>query len=182
MITRLLFAGRFQPFHVGHLDSMQRLIEEHRPSELVLCVLGGVPDGFVDEEESDLRTHAQAHHVAERNPWPLTTTMAAAARICSHLVQAHPSLLAAPLSMPRMDLAWPFVERWIPAPRCWAVPQTIDAFSMAKRDFFLGHGDEVVLFDEQRITSGEFIRSSMAAGDPLTRTLIPDLVHDIYFR
>lgn len=43
MVDRVLFPGRFQPFHLGHMHAIKRLLEEF---DEVVIVIGSAQEGF----------------------------------------------------------------------------------------------------------------------------------------
>lgn len=48
MIKRILYIGRFQPFHLGHLDAVKQIFAKENP-DMLLIAIGSAQDSYLPE-------------------------------------------------------------------------------------------------------------------------------------
>ncbi len=145
--------GRFQPFHLGHLEYLRGAAE--RSDEVYVGITNPDPSR-VKPEPSD-----PARHLPESNPWSYAERMlmvkAAATDLGLGLARVHP--IPFPVNEPEL---WP---AYVPA----GVTQYIRLFSDwggTKLDRLREAGYEVVVLDEgaEKEISGADVREALRSG------------------
>jgi D-3-phosphoglycerate dehydrogenase len=117
-----------------------------------------------------------AHHAAERNPWPLWLRHR---MVAETLRSAYPDAVDAGrvqvLAGHRLDLDWElYRQQLLPADRVFAVPLR-DDFEDAKAAAWTSLGERVERVDVSAlpVVSGTLVRRLLAAGDALDGVLLP---------
>jgi len=165
----LVWEGRFQPVHRGHVAFVRELVP--RADRLVVVV--------VANETSDERASAvpafsavvDEHHRSEKNPWPLWLRHRLVQRT---LAATFPDADITVLGGHRLDLDWPLYDRLLPEGRIFAVP-TRDEFEDAKAAAWqeLGQSVERIPVAHLPEVSGTLVRSTLADGQGLEELLEP---------
>jgi nicotinamide-nucleotide adenylyltransferase len=145
--------GRFQPFHNGHLEYMERAFE--RSDELYVGITNPDPTRIKPEESDPLR------HLPESNPWTYAERMLMVKAAAADLGLDHADVHVIPFPVNEPEL-WP---AYVPE----GVTQYIRLFSEwggTKIDRFREAGYEVVVLDEgkQKVLSGADVRAAIRQG------------------
>jgi hypothetical protein len=145
---------------------------------LVLGIVAPVV-GIVGEV-SDFVTVAEEHHVAERNPWTITTRLLALARVGEMLSREHPGKSIAISAIPRPDVAWETLRSWFPGDRTWIIPDACEEFDEAKAAYFRNKGERIVRFNGETEVDGRLLRARFAEDMVTAASLLPGIVRDVF--
>ncbi|MCW3996748.1 MAG: adenylyltransferase/cytidyltransferase family protein [Candidatus Bathyarchaeota archaeon] len=140
-----IFTGRFQPFHIGHLNLVTGILSKEK--QLVIGVMN--PDPRFPEDPAFPQFHEA------RNPF---TFWERYSMIRSSLAKYLERIHIIPLQRPyiRLDLALNF----IPEKRVWYVPLTSE-FDKWKFQKYRELGENVQAIDAERLASGTETRRRM---------------------
>ena len=118
----------------------------------------------------DFSRTVDAHHAAERNPWPLWLRHR---MVVETLRAAFPEFgrSGAPLAGHRLDLDWQLYRELLPPDRIFAVPLR-DDFEDAKAKAWTALGERVERIDVSHLpeVSGTLVRERLASGLPRSTT------------
>lgn len=169
----LVWEGRFQPIHRGHVAYVGELLRRAAAVTIVV-VANELSDGR--SPVPDFSRMVDAHHAAERNPWPLWLRHR---MVVETLRAEYPEAVGAGrvqvLAGHRLDLDWELYRgQLLPADRAFAVPLR-DAFEDAKAAAWRSLGERVERVDVGHLpeVSGTLVRELLASGGELDRVLLP---------
>ncbi|MFF2044093.1 hypothetical protein ACFVVX_27100 [Kitasatospora sp. NPDC058170] len=171
--SHLVWEGRFQPVHRGHLAYVGELLRRTEKLTVVVVANETSADARHPSPVPEFSRTVDGHHAGERNPWPLwlrhrmvRATVGAAFPERVSDVQV--------LAGHRLDLDWPLYRQLLPPERVFAVPAR-DDFEDAKAAAWTALGERVVRLDVTHLpaVSGTQVRELMAAGRPLDTVLHP---------
>lgn len=156
--SSVLFAGRFQPFHVGHLEVLRSAFGGLQEGQvLVVAAIAPFPRA-VGACDAEFLAAAAEHHSLERNPWNLAIRLEAIGALVHELRAEYPGRRVVITPMPRPDYAWSVVELWFPGDRIWVIPTAGEGFDEEKAAFFQRRGDRVLRYDDRSNVSGRALR------------------------
>lgn len=173
-----IFAGRFQPFHNGHMQVLQELCEKStQRDKIVLAVVA--PFVSKDIQDNEFLAASQEHHLPERNPWNVSVCLSAVTRVAKlfHRENILTTLL------PRPEYGWDTICMWFPEKRIWVIPEAGETFDEKKADFFTKMGDTVLRLPDSTNVSGRILREYYRT-DQYERFSegVPSCVSEIYFQ
>jgi cytidyltransferase-like protein len=154
----LIQLGRFQPFHVGHLEIARKAMEKYPNEALLIGVIvphGPTKDHFSPEAQR-LDEAATKRIKPEDNPWSALARVRAVRRAVAKEL-SNQAIEVIPV--PRPETAWQFFTTLIPENRIWVLPEERDEFEQAKYNMYTAAGDKVCEVKMDRsIVSGTEIR------------------------
>jgi hypothetical protein len=177
----VIFAGRFQPLHLGHMHTMNSFASRMVARD-VLVLAAVVSDGLMSGAvvDDEFRQTSEEHHVPERNPWPLPTRLRALGLAAQDLRSRY-VIKACVTALPRPDLAWEVIRAWFPGERMWLIPSAGERFDDAKAEFFAKRGDAVVRVRDETGVSGRELREYYRTGQlQRLRMYLPECVRETY--
>ena len=172
-----IFAGRFQPFHNGHMQVLQQACELLTPTDtLVLAVVSPFKsDNVVDE---DFLESALEHHQPDRNPWDVSLPLKAITQIAQSCHCANQIITTL---IPRPEYGWHAITEWFPKNRIWIIPSADEMFDEKKSEFFIKMGDSVKRYKDTTGISGRKLRNWYNEGNHKSFIeYIPEYVGNIY--
>lgn len=182
----IIFAGRFQPFHIGHWRVVKQVIPQlQAQDQLILATvapMAAAEDSITAKPiDAGFAATAQEHHLPERNPWSTAQRLLALRAIAQQVETSHPNLSIATTAIPRPAYGWAFIQAWFPGERVWVIPKAGEAFDEAKNEFFLNQGDQTLRVEDNSQISGRELRQlwadhQVAAMQPY----IPACLYGIY--
>jgi len=160
-VSRGMVHGRFQPFHLGHLEYLRGAAS--RVDEIFVGITNPDPARIKPEPSDPLR------HLPESNPWTYTERLLMIAEVASDegwRERLH--VIPFPVNEPEL---WP---AYVP----WDVVQFIRLFSDwggTKLERLRDAGYEVVVLDEgsEKEVSGADVRAALKAGGDWERMVPP---------
>ncbi|MFJ8434002.1 hypothetical protein ACIQ9P_22140 [Kitasatospora sp. NPDC094019] len=171
--SHLVWEGRFQPIHRGHLAYIGELLR--RTAKLTVVVVANETSAEAGHPSPvpGFSRIVDGHHAGERNPWPLWLRhRMVRATVGAAFPERVPDIQV--LVGHRLDLDWPLYQQLLPPERVFAVPSR-DDFEDAKAAAWTALGERVVRLDVAHLpaVSGTLVRELMAAGRPLDEVLHP---------
>jgi len=168
-LRHLVWEGRFQPIHVGHVAYVGELLA--RCDTLTVVVVANEVSVGRSSPVPEFSALVDVHHVAERNPWPLWRRFDLVRRTLSG---QYPNAPLRVLAGHRLDLDWPLWDELLPPGRIFATPNR-DEFEDAKADAWtrLGQLVERVEVGHLPAVSATLVRERIRAGGPLADILHP---------
>lgn len=149
-----IFAGRFQPFHNGHLEVLRQLCEIVGPEDtLILAVVA--PFHSQDIKDKAFLDASKEHHKPERNPWDVSVVLEAVSHVA--LDEGNGKRILTTL-LPRPEYGWETIVKWFPSERIWVIPLAHEDFDEKKVAFFIKMGDKVIRFSDETKISGQELR------------------------
>jgi cytidylyltransferase-like protein len=177
----IIFAGRFQPFHVGHFEIVRQSLERIISGDvLILAAISPEPSSIRAVDENFAMAAAE-HHLPERNPWPVPIRLLALSAIAAHFRHTYPHIPVAVSAIPRPDYGWDTVRAWFPGSRVWVIPSAGEAFDEAKAKFFIQNGEQVIRYTDPTKVSGKELRELWESGHTeQMKPYLPECVHEAY--
>lgn len=173
----VIWEGRFQPIHRGHVAYVERLLG--RGQAVWVFVVANETSRQAGRRLEELPvpefTRAvDAHHGADKNPLPFWLRYELVARTLAA------SFPGAPLTVwggRRLDLDWPLYERLLPRPRVFRTPLR-DEFEDLKASAWRRLGERVERVDVGDLprVSGSEIRRVLREGGDASHLLCPATV------
>jgi len=123
-----IFAGRFQPFHNGHLEVLRQLCQKVGPEDtIVLAVVA--PFQSQDIKDKAFLEASEEHHKPERNPWDVSVVLSAVSHVA--LTEGYGKRILTTL-LPRPEYGWETIVKWFPGERIWVIPLAQEDFDEKK--------------------------------------------------
>lgn len=163
----LIFVGRFQPFHVGHYYTVERIVSQmYDEDRLVVGVISEVVSSQVSEILSrDYYEATQEHQIQEKNPWPVGVRLEAVHRVIEDLGNRFDVSRVLSCAILRPSLYLRDLRSWFPGNRVWVLPNVVDDLEERKRHFFEEQGEIVLnLGARERMASGSTMRELLYDG------------------
>ena len=155
----IIYTGRFQPFHNGHLDLIKRLKCEYRNEHICLAIIKDVPINnktMFDEVVDSMLEKA-------RNPFNSEVTLALI-RESLHDEGLEDVLVTL---MPRASFeTWSLITALFDCERTWVFTENQlgkDEWDDKKYEFYKSRGDKVVRVPIKKDFSGSLIRKYIEA-------------------
>jgi hypothetical protein len=170
----VVWEGRYQPIHRGHLAYISTLLE-HAEHLWLFVVLNETSQeaGFRLEElpVPEFTRHVDPHHVPEKNPLPFWLRY----RLVTETIRDE--FPDAPITVwggRRLDLAWPLYAKSLPPERIFLTPLR-DSFEDVKAAAWAALGEEVLRVDVSHLPdiSATATREALKSGAPLDQFLAP---------
>ena len=178
-MRNFIFAGRFQPFHIGHLQVLEHVLKSFNPEDnLILGVVSPFKSNIV--LDTNFLHLASEHHLPERNPWSVSQRIKALSNLTNEIKGKY-KLNIVTTAIPRPDYGYETIIKWFPEKRIWIIPNAGEAFDESKSLFFISRGDEVLRINDNSKISGYEIRTAIKNGkSEAIKNLIPNCMHEIY--
>jgi hypothetical protein len=173
----VIWEGRYQPIHRGHLAYISKLLE-HAEHLWLFVVLNETSEqaGFRldDLPVPEFTRHVDPHHVPEKNPLPFWLRY----RLVAETVRDE--FPDAPITVwggRRLDLAWPLYAKAFPPDRIFLTPLR-DSFEDIKAAAWATLGEDVLRVDVSDLPdiSATATREALKSDVPLERFLAPRTV------
>lgn len=149
-----IFAGRFQPFHKGHMQVFQQICEKLNPTDLL--VLGVIaPFHSTDIKDMSFLESSKEHHLPNRNPWDVAVPLSAISKVVR---SSHYQNQIITTLLPRPEYGWETIKLWFPQKRIWVIPFAEEEFDEKKSEYFTKMGDKVIRFEDKTGISGRELR------------------------
>lgn len=181
MKKQVIFAGRFQPFHCGHMSVIQQALATLDPNDVL--ILAAVAQIGLDFPAVDpiFAQSAKEHHLPERNPWPLVVRLSALMEVAKVLKESSPERDIVVTAIPRPDYGWKQIQAWFLGPRVWLIPIAQEAFDDDKAAFFESMGDQVLRHTDESGVSGRELRDMWSnCKINKMKQYMPECVHNSY--
>jgi len=172
-----IFAGRFQPFHVGHLDVLEKGIADLGDDDvLVVAVVTAFKGVIIDT--SFAKTAAE-HHAPDRNPWGPLVSLRAVSQLARKMGASEQIITTI---LPAPDTCWLEITKWFPSDRKWIIPDSKEQFDDVKAEFFQKCGESVLRYKDSSSVSGRELRGYYLNSDYENFKMhIPEMIVDIYW-
>jgi len=158
----VIWEGRYQPTHMGHLSYIKELLKYSKhltlfvvDNEISTNVIGGPENSPVP----DFTREVDKHHVPEKNPLPFWLRL----RLLQETVKIEfPEEQITVWGGRRLDLMWPFYKKNFPPNRIFLTP-TRDSFEDSKANAWIKLGEKMDRIDVSHlpIVSGTMIREKV---------------------
>lgn len=174
-----IFAGRFQPFHNGHMQVFEKLCDQLSPTDtLVLGVIS--PYNSSDIIDKEFLKASEEHHLPDRNPWDVLVPLAAVSLIARSSVYSSQIITTL---LPRPEYGWRIITEWFPQKRIWVIPMANEDFDEKKKDYFENLGDRVLRIKDDTNISGRELREFYKRGEyDRFVSHVPEGLDNIYFK
>lgn len=172
--ANVIWEGRFQPIHRGHVEYVRRLIGCARHVWIFVVENEVSTDVFPDGSDlpvPEFSAEVDRHHGGEKNPLPFWLRY----RLVTETLREE--LPAAPITVwggRRLDLLWPLYARALPPDRVFITPRR-DPFEDAKAAAWSRLGEQVVRMDVSDLPaiSATELRETLRNGGATERFLCP---------
>ena len=168
----IIYTGRFQPFHKGHLGLVHTLIEMYPQEIICLAVIKNVPIQHADGFDS----FANKQLASQRNPFNCMVTL----RLIEHVLcdeQLHNNVVVTLLPRPSME-TWNVISNMFDCDRTWVFTQNsivTDEWENKKCAFFHKQGEKTMRIRIQKFIEGTDIRNAIAQKNyDLLKTMLPE--------
>lgn len=154
-----VITGRFQPFHIGHLD----LIKETARQISNKIIVGVVTQQILGKRSQPTKFEQEADkkNTPIQNPFTYWERYQMIRQSLGHEISKAEVHI---LPFPRPEVMWEVVQSFLPPRRVWVVPRT-DLFDDLKADFFAKMGEKVVRLNPNVKIHGTDIRKKILQGE-----------------
>ena len=176
-----IFKGRFQPFHYGHLQVVEKTLEMLSSDDIFIIATMCSFDVEIEPIDKHFAEMAAEHRQPERNPWGSVKALEAITEVSKYFIgRNNTSILATFLPYP--NLAWPIIKNWFPPNRIWIIHDAGEEFDDAKAQFYSNQGEKVIRIKDDSEISGRELRTYYYSHDRRNFCKgVPDFLHDIYW-
>lgn len=169
----IIYTGRFQPFHNGHMNLIKRLKREYPNEHICLAIIKDVPINIktiFDEVVDNMLEKA-------RNPFNSEVTLAL---VCEALRDDGLEEVLVTLMPRASDETWLLITALFDCERIWVFTENQlgkDEWEDKKYEFYKSRGDKVVRVPIKKDFSGSLIREYLEAKNfGALKTLLPECV------
>ncbi len=171
--TMIIFTGRFQPFHNGHVSLIKQLRKEYPTQSLCIAVIKDVP--LATKNEFDKTVDDKL--TPERNPFNAEITLS----LINQVLKAEGIDNTVVTLMPRASAAtWDIVKTLFDCERIWAFTKNqvaLDDWEDKKAAFYQSMGDKVIRIPIEKDIEGTIIRQAIKNHDyEKLDTMVPKAV------
>lgn len=154
----IIYTGRFQPFHNGHLSLIRRLCTSYPKEIICIAIIKDIP--FLNKkDEFDKQTDIMLSKV--RNPLSSDNALALVNRVVKKL----PYNNIVVTLMPRASLeSWGYITSLFDCDRTWVFTQNItsqDEWEDEKCHFYKSQGEKVIRIPIEKDIEGTIIRQAI---------------------
>jgi cytidyltransferase-like protein len=173
----VIWEGRYQPIHRGHVAYIERLLEH--ADHVWIVVVANETSAELGLSEADLpvpefTAAVDPHHRPEKNPLPFWLRY----RLVAETLRAE--LPDAPITVwggRRLDLDWPLYAKTLPPGRAFLTPLR-DSFEDVKAAAWAKLGEDVLRIDVSDLPkiSATMVRDRLRGSGPVEELLFPSTV------
>lgn len=169
----IIYTGRFQPMHNGHLSLIKQLKKQYPNETICIAVIKDTPL----DTKTDFDHAADGMLSRERNPFDTQVTLT----LIDRVLKAENLDNVLVTLMPRASVAtWPIITALFDCERTWVFTQnqiSPDAWEDQKATFYQSMGDNVVRVPIQKTIAGTLIRQAIKLHDyDSLATMVPQQV------
>lgn len=168
----VIYCGRYQPFHNGHLQMLRAALRLSARQHVLGVIINSVSSASGKRATKHLKRGDLAQR-PERNPLTIAERLLLIREVM-HLEGLDAQVVLT--AIPRPELYWEIVRAMMPGTRTWVLPQQLDEFDRGKKKFFESRGDRVALVHSSRLLSGTSIREALVSGDARVAKAVPKSV------
>ncbi len=170
----LIYTGRFQPFHNGHLYIINELQRTYVDDTICIAIIRDVP---INDRKSDFDRQVDMMLRKERNPYDADTTL----KLITEIIHDNNLNNVVTTLMPRAsDETWDLIESLFGENRVWVFTEnqvTEDLWEKEKSGFYASKGEKLVKIPINKTINGSDIRCSVYNNDFIgLKEVLPDNV------
>lgn len=169
----IIYTGRFQPFHNGHLGMVRTLTERFPQETICLAVIKDVPIKQNDEFDNEANIQLNSF----RNPFNCVITL----RLIEQVLRDEQLFNVIVTLLPRPSIeTWNIIANLFDCERTWVFTQNrlaIDNWESKKCGFFQSQGEKTIRIPIEKNIEGAIIRDAIEHKDfALLATVLPEAV------
>ena len=183
-MSTIIFTGRFQPLHMGHIHMLEAIKRKYPNNLLLLCMIRNTTGTKKAKGDSSFHQIAQKKHATTNNPLPNWNRY----RLLSLAVQGNELLREHTeiIFRNRSDLDWDESVADLPDDRIWVFPRHgKEEFDKEKVEYYRSKGERVEIidyFDDNPACSATAVREQIKKyGKNVDLSFLPESCKD-YFR
>ena len=175
----IIWEGRYQPIHLGHIAYIRHLLSKGMPVWIYLVdneVSDDLPE--IKSPVREFTSIVDQHHRPEKNPLPFWLRYQLLTATLSGEFGANPDLTV--WGGRRLDLHWPYVSKALPPKRKFILSKR-DDFEDAKAKFWASLGqpvERIQKIDGPSFSATDF-RTALANGEPIDQFLSSHTIHEL---
>lgn len=171
----IIYTGRFQPFHNGHLFLIKKLRQEYPDKQLCLAVIKDVQF----EEKTEFDKIVDVMLSKGRNPFNSEITLS----LIEETIKAENLNNVTVTLMPRASKnMWGIITSLFDCERIWVFTKNqdgIDEWEESKVRFYQSMGDKVIRMPIVKDINGSDIRKALSYGDyEYLKSIVPRNVYE----
>lgn len=163
-MRNLIFTGRFQPLHMGHIQMIRKIKEIYPDDLLLICILRNTVTGVIAREESAFHEVSKSKQRSENNPLPNWNRY----MLVKLAVEAEPTLAKNTVIIfrDRSDVDWDKSVADLPEDRTFVLPgYSKERFDTEKLNYYRAKGEDIVLVNTESASySATEIRAAIKSG------------------
>ena len=172
----IIYTGRFQPFHNGHLNLIRTLRRDYPEQTICIAIVKNV-EIQKNKSSFDLLTDKQL--TTDRNPFDSETVL----KLVNLIIREEQLPDIVTTLMPRASIeTWPIICALFDRPRIWAFTKNTlqcDEWEKRKIEFYSERGEKVIVLPIEKCISGTDIRDAINRFDyKALESLVPTQVLD----
>lgn len=173
----LIFTGRFQPFHNGHLGLVDRLLESYPHETICLAII----KDFKVSTNTTFDLLANTALSKERSLFSAEASL----KLIQKVIKTRNYENVITTLMPRAsDESWHIIDSMFDSKRVWVFTKRIDgvdAWEEAKMKYYRSKGEKTIMIPVSKDLSGTDIRDSIKCNNMrhLKHTIPNEILNDI---
>lgn len=164
-MRNLVFTGRFQPLHNGHIGMLRAIKQRYPDDLLIICIVRNTFREVLPESDSAFNLISRQKQNNENNPLPnWERYMLLKLAVDSDDVLKHNTAV---IFRERSDISWEKSIADLPDDRVFILPsEKRDEFDVQKHEFYreIGESVETVSYDKKHASATE-IRNKLYSGE-----------------
>ena len=178
-VHNIVFTGRFQPLHNGHVKMLENIKRKYPDSNLIICIIRNSENIKTDEEKGSFHFHSQEKHIKKNNPLPNRIRF----KLLNILIKSNPIFSKTVVLMrDRPDTDWAKSLQGLPKDRTIVLPSYgKEEFDRQKCEYYKLKGEKLIFIDidEDMQYSATAIREKLKKGDNRL-SFMPTACHDYF--
>lgn len=177
-MQNIIFTGRFQPLHNGHMEMLRAIKKNHPNDLLIVCIIRNSIEDLSPEFNSEFSRYSIIKQRRCNNPLPNWERYMLVKLAIENDRMINKNTII--IFRDRSDIDWDLSIQDLPKNRLFIFPNVNrEPFDKAKIKHYVDHGENIELIDVKMVNSATNIRNALKSGDK-SLDFLPDVCREYF--